>query len=132
MSTSYDTWLEGNCGIDDAEEARGEAIEARAAELAAGLIGSEDFAWGALVDLGDDAKNSILQDVGKFFERVNNLPGGHEGAIAAEAIRLWRELHPTIEAAAKAQATEEATTELDKAEADMPSSAAEYRRAVSE
>lgn len=130
MSAAYDTWLEGNCGIDDAEEARGEAIEARAAELAAGLIGSEDFAWGALVDLGDDAKNSILQDVGKFFERVNNITGGSDGQIADQAIWLFYELHPTIEAAAKAQAIEEATAEFDKAEADMPRSAAEYRREV--
>lgn len=30
MATAYDTWLEGDCGIDDAEEARDE----RAAELA--------------------------------------------------------------------------------------------------
>ena len=34
MATAYDNWLEGNCGVDDAEEARAERIEELLAEYA--------------------------------------------------------------------------------------------------
>ena len=34
MPTKYDTWLEGDCGVDESEEARAERIAERAAEYA--------------------------------------------------------------------------------------------------
>lgn len=34
MATAYDTWLEGDCGVDDAEEHRAEIIEELLAEYA--------------------------------------------------------------------------------------------------
>lgn len=34
MPTAYDTWLEGDCGVDEKEEARAEAIAELAAEYA--------------------------------------------------------------------------------------------------
>lgn len=35
MTTAYDNWLEGNNGVNDAAEARGEAVDARIDELRA-------------------------------------------------------------------------------------------------
>lgn len=34
MATQYDTWLEGDCGVDESEEARAERIAERAAKYA--------------------------------------------------------------------------------------------------
>jgi hypothetical protein len=34
MATKYDTWLEGDCGVDESEEARAERIAKRAAKYA--------------------------------------------------------------------------------------------------
>lgn len=100
------------CDTEADDERRDEYIAEFAAPVAAKLVGSEDFAWGVLVDESRDAKDSILQDVGRFFERFHNANDPHE--LAAIGADLWRELQPYIEAAAKEQAESEVAAEYDR------------------
>jgi hypothetical protein len=106
----------GCCDVELADERRAEYIDQFAPPIAAKLIGSEDFAWGVLVDLSPEQKNWVLQDVGRFFERFHNAPDTPHD-LAALAVSLHRELLPIIEAAATEQAEEEIAAEYDKEEA---------------
>lgn len=101
---------------DRADELRDEYITEHAAPIAKALIGSEDFAWGVLVDQPRGAAASILQDAGRFFERMHNAPDD-PSSLASHAVALYRDLLPYIEAAAKEQAEEQVAAEYDRSEA---------------
>jgi len=100
-----------------AEEQRAEYIADFAPPIAANLVGSEDFAWGVLVDLSDDAKRSVLQDVGRFFERYHALDEIDVHGAMEIARDLYCELKPQIEAAAMEQAETEVAAEYDRSKA---------------
>ena len=79
MATKHDTWIEGDCGYDDAaaarDEARDEYIDDNAPALAEKLVGSEDFAEHAFRnDLDDDNKDWVLAIAGRFVEAMENAP----------------------------------------------------------
>ena len=121
MPTAYDTWLEGDCGIDAAEEARDEArdefIEDNAPALAEKLIGSEGFCEGVFRhDLSDDDKDWVLTHAARFVEAMENAPDT-EADLAAIAVRYWREMRRFALAAAMDQAKQEAGDAFDKEEA---------------
>lgn len=102
---------------EEAEEQRAEYIAEYAPAIADKLVGSEDFAWGVLVDLGDDAKRSVLQDVGRFFERYHALDDDDTQGAMVVARDLYCELNLQIEAAAMEQAETEVATEYDRRKA---------------
>jgi hypothetical protein len=99
--------------VEEADERRDDAIEAVVPAIAAKLIGSEDFAWGVLVDLPAATQRSLLQDLGLFFERFHN-ENGSDAELASIANALYREVKPTIEAAALEQARDEASADYDR------------------
>jgi len=102
---------------EEAEEQRAEYIAEYAPAIADKLVGSEDFAWGVLVDLSDDAKHSVLQDVGRFFERYHALEEFDTRGAMVVARDLYNYLLPTLQAAALEQAETEVAAEYDRREA---------------
>ena len=129
MATNYDTWIEGDCGYDDAaaarDEARDEYIDDNAPALAKKLLGRDSFAEGVLNDLSNDVLAAFATDLGTFFERYHNAETTTGEAEAGHA--LYRTLKPYIEAAALEQAKTDAGEAFDKAEKsdDTPRSHAE-------
>ena len=135
MPTAYDTWLEGDCGIDAAEEAREEAREEYIADnapaLAKKLIGSEDFCEGVFRhDLSDDDKDWVLTHAARFVEVMERVQDD-DAHIAAVAVRYWREMRGFALAAAMDQAKQEAAADFERQEAAMPRTQAEYRAELS-
>lgn len=104
---------ESESAYDEAAEARDEAIDDLAETIAADLLGNEDFVREALADEQPGGQEAILQDVGRFFARFQNTPGGDAAALATVAVALWRDLTPYVEAAAKDRAHDEATKQID-------------------
>ncbi len=100
------------CDSEADDERREEYIAEFAPAIAKRLVGAEDFAWDVLVDEPDGAKASILQDVGRFFERFHKANDDH--TLACIAGDLYRDLLPYVEAAAKEQAETEVAAEYDR------------------
>lgn len=101
---------------EDAEERRAEYIEDFAPAIAEKLLASEDFAWGVLVDLGDAAIRSVLQDVGRFFERYHALQNDNTEGAMVIARDLYLNLMPNLEAAADEQAREQVAADYDRSD----------------
>lgn len=101
---------------EEADERRDEYIAEFSPAVAKQLVGSDDFAWSVLVGLSDEAKNSVLQDVGRFFTAFQNSHDSPD-ALAAIGCALWRDLKPHIEAAATEQAEEKIAADWDRSEA---------------
>lgn len=99
-----------------ADELRDEYITEHAPPIAKRLVGSEDFASNALAGETEGARDSILRDAGRFFERMHNAPDD-PSALASHAVAFYRELLPYVEAAAKEQAEAQVATEYDRPEA---------------
>lgn len=98
---------------DDADERRDEAIALVAPDIAARLIGSDDFAWGVLFDLPLVAKHSFLQDLGRFFTDYHALDANDTRGAMELARRLYLDLLPQMQAAAAEQAQDEAAYAYD-------------------
>lgn len=134
MPTAYDHFIEGDCGIDAAEEAREEAreeyIEDNAQDIARRIMSDAEFAADVCIDQhwNDEVTHEILKAVGYFWTayRAATTADGE----AAAGFALYRMLKPTIEAAALEQAKQEAGDAFDKQEAAMPRTQAEYRAEV--
>jgi hypothetical protein len=134
MPTAYDTWLEGDCGVDDAAdllaEAREEYIADHAPAIAEKLVGSPDFCEHVFHrELDDDAQEWVRCIAARFVEAMENARDT-EADIAAVAVRYWRELRQYALPEALVQAKQEAGEAFDKEQTadDMPRSEAEYRR----
>lgn len=112
---------ESESPYDDAEEAawerREEWIADHAPAHAENLIGSMDFALTVFNELDSEVKDSLMDDLGRFFERVETDPSdGTPDVMVDAAVRLWRVLRPYVEAAAGEQAKTEVAAQYD---ADM-------------
>lgn len=88
MNTSYDYWLEGDCGVDDRAEARAEAIDAIAADYRADdakLREAEDWIAGTF----DGAHYTALT---LALYRLHNTPPDRlaQTDILADLYRLAR------------------------------------------
>ena len=65
-------------------------------------IGAEGFAQAALVELPGAAKDSVLRDLGRFFERYHALDDNDTRGAMELARALYLDLLPDVEAAAEA------------------------------
>lgn len=105
------------CDVELADERRDEYIDQFAPEEAAKIIASDDFAWDALNDLGDDAASGVTQDVARFFERYHALREDDMTGAVVIARDLYLSLLPIIQAAADEQARDKVAAEYDRSEA---------------
>lgn len=114
MATAYDNWKLDN-GIDEAEEARDEAI----GEMADDLIsewsrdaGRVDDALEAAIDGG--FLPDIRAELAIFFATIESANGNDHMGMSAAAIALWRAMTPHVEAALKDTAEAEAASKYDE------------------
>ena len=95
MASAYDNWLEGNCGVDDAEEARRERVAERRDELVAERMADVQAVSDALDELiGEDYDDDrVVQGcVARFLVRAA------AGEVDEAAAELFRDLRPVIKA----------------------------------
>lgn len=95
MSTAYDNWLEGDCGVDDAEEARRERVAERRDELVAERMADIEAVTDAMDELiGEDYDGDrVVQGcVARFIVRAA------AGEVDEAAAELFRDLRPVIKA----------------------------------
>ena len=115
MPTAYDTWLEGDCGYDDAaaarDEAREEYILEHTPEAAKLLMVEPDFAWTAMADLSNEVLCDFAEDLGRFFEGYH--AGNTDAELAQAGYALYRTLKPYVEDAALEQAKLDVAAQYD-------------------
>ena len=95
MASAYDNWLEGDCGVDDAEEARRERVAERRDELVAERMANIEAVTDALDELiGEDYDSDrVVQGcVARFLVRAA------AGEVDEAAAELFRDLRPVIKA----------------------------------
>ena len=95
MASAYDNWLEGNCGVNDAEEARRERVAERRDALVAERMADIEAVTDALDELiGEDYDSDrVVQGcVARFLVRAA------AGEVDEAAAELFRDLRPVIKA----------------------------------
>lgn len=95
MASAYDNWLEGDCGVDDAEESRRERVAERRDELVAERMADIEAVTDALDELiGEDYDSDrVVQGcVARFIVRAA------AGDVDEAAAELFRDLRPVIKA----------------------------------
>lgn len=111
-------------GIDDAEEARDEAIAERAAELVSQRIKQDEPVEAAITYMqSQDEDGWISAALRRFFVAVESTDADH--LIAYAAVDLWRDLRPGIAADLLSDAQTDAAKEYDAFHAEDGSEARE-------
>ena len=108
MASAYDNWLEGDCGVDDAEEARRERVAERRDELVAERMANIEAVTDALDELiGEDYDSDrVVQGcVARFLVRAA------AGEVDEAAAELFRDLRPVIKARIYREAEKQAESE---------------------
>lgn len=108
MASAYDNWLEGDCGVDDAEEARAERVAERRDVLVAERMASREAVTDALDELiGEDYDSDrVVQGyVARFLVRAA------AGEVDEAAAELFRDLRPVIKARIYREAEKQAESE---------------------
>lgn len=108
MASAYDNWLEGDCGVDDAEEARAERVAERRDELVAERMANIEAVTDALDELiGEDYDSDrVVQGcVARFLVRAA------AGEVDEAAAELFRDLRPVIKARIYREAEKQAGSE---------------------
>jgi hypothetical protein len=126
MATAYDTWLEGNCGIDAAEEAREEAIAERTKTLVAQRTADLEHVRAGIEDLMLlERADQLERALARFYVAFD---AAQTDAGMAEAAReLFRTLSPTVLQRIREDAETDAAAEYDRLQADMAEARAEAR-----
>ena len=108
MASAYDNWLEGDCGVDDAEEARRERVAERRDELVAERMADIEAVTDALDELiGEDYDSDrVVQGcVARFLVRAA------AGEVDEAAAELFRDLRPVIKSRIYREAEKQAGSE---------------------
>lgn len=88
MAVAYDTWLEGNCGVDEAAQAAAEALEQKFADAPASVRAT--LAW----DFIDTPGRKVAGDLRADFMEYVAAKGFHDTDEVDDAIRLIRRAMP--------------------------------------
>ena len=97
MASAYDNWLEGDCGVDDAEEARRERVAERRDELVAERMANPEAVGAAIGEwIGEEYSDVFELLLGNFvtqFDAANT-----DADMAAVGANLWRSLRQVAKA----------------------------------
>lgn len=114
MATAYDSWKEGNCGVDAREAARDEFITERTEELTQQrLTSTVSVAESAAQFTTEELSTFAEASIAKFFVAAHAAKGV-ERPLANAAYELLRDIGPTIEAHIRRDAESDAASEADK------------------
>ena len=114
MATAYDTWLEGDCGVDEAAEAREERIDARTEELVAEMADDEAKVLEAVEDINTLGFDGFLDRAVRDFLTSYRAAPDRAEPVAECARSLFDRLWPTVEAYMRREASTEAEAEEDR------------------
>lgn len=118
MATAYDNWLESDCGIDDASEARAEAVSERAAQLTAERLTNEPRVIEAISDYSAEHYETLDAVLARF---VISFAAAASNEAMAEAGKALRDvLAPAVVAFIRRDAETDAEDEQARLESDAP------------